>query len=193
MEALRIVVAGGRQELRVPFGLDALGHQLQAQRMRHLRGGLDDDAIVGVVAHAHDERLVELERVHRQVAQVAERRIAGAEIVDGDEHAELVDFLDHAQRARRVEHHRALGDLELERGGEHAGSFEQLAQVRRESGVLQQARGEIHGDAHVHAAIAPGADLRQRAAQRPFGERADQVGGLGDGDESSGLIAPCAG
>ena len=71
--ALRIVVTGHGQELGVPFGLDAFGHELQLERMRHLRGRLDDHAIIGVVAHSHDKRLVELERVHRQVAQVAER------------------------------------------------------------------------------------------------------------------------
>ncbi len=112
--SLRVVEAGRGEELRIPLGFHAFGHQLEAQRMRHLRGGLDDDAVVGVVAHAQDEGPVELERMHRQVAQVSQRGIPGAEIVDGNQHAQLVNFLDHAQRARRVEHHRALGDLQLQ-------------------------------------------------------------------------------
>ena len=50
------------------------GHEL-AHGMSHLRGGLDDDAVVGVVAHAGHEGSVDLERMHRQIAQVTGENI----------------------------------------------------------------------------------------------------------------------
>ena len=62
-----------REELRIPLGLDAFGDELELHGLRHLCRGLDDDSVIGVVAHAHDEGLVELERMHGQVAQIAER------------------------------------------------------------------------------------------------------------------------
>ena len=80
--------------------------------------------------HAADERAGQLQRVHRQLAQVGEVGVAGAEVVDGDPHARARP----AGAARRsgspvVAHHRALGQL-------------QLQQVRRQPG-LGQDRGHV--------------------------------------------------
>ena len=45
-------------------------------------------------------------------------------------------------------------------------SCQQLPQPRGKGGVLQQARGQVHGDAHVHATVAParGSAPARRAA-----------------------------
>ena len=59
-----------------PLRFDAFCDDAQAERMRHLDGRFDDHAVLCPRLEIHDERLVELERVHTQVAQVAERREA---------------------------------------------------------------------------------------------------------------------
>jgi hypothetical protein len=73
--------------------------------MSHLRGGLDDDAVVGV-AHAGHEGSVDLERMHWQIAQVTERGMpvpkSSMEMTTG-----LVDFLDKRAARGRVHHHGA--------------------------------------------------------------------------------------
>jgi hypothetical protein len=101
--------------------------------------------------------------MHGQVAQISQGRIAGAEIVDGDEHTGLRDVLQYAQRTCGILHQRALGDVELERGRRCPRSLEQRAQARRKGHVLQEARREIHRHAHVQTTVPPGSNLRQPA------------------------------
>ena len=61
--------------------------------------GIDDpsEPVVGP-SDRGDERLVDLHLVHRQVAEPGQRRVAGAEVVDGDLHAELVEARHHLDR-----------------------------------------------------------------------------------------------
>jgi hypothetical protein len=56
------------------------------------------DHVVGAGDQAGDERAIDLQLVDRQAAQVAERRVAGAEIVDDDPHAHLVQALEAVHR-----------------------------------------------------------------------------------------------
>ena len=65
-----------------------------------------------VAHHAHHERLVDLELVQRQPAQVGERRIAGAVVVDRQLAAERAQALQVLDRMAGVVEDRALGDLE---------------------------------------------------------------------------------
>ena len=71
--------------------------------------------VVLVAGHAA-RTTVDLQRVDRQAVQVRQRRIAGAEVVDRDPHAEIMQPEEVAPRAARVVHHRGLGQLEREPG-----------------------------------------------------------------------------
>jgi len=53
-----------------------------------------DRRVLRVVLDALDERAVDLDHVHREAPQLAEGREAGAEVVDGDSHPELVQLLE---------------------------------------------------------------------------------------------------
>ena len=66
----------------------AFGHRDDSQvvRERHDRAGDGFGTVVGEVA---DEAPVDLEGVQRQLVQVGQRRVAGAEVVDADVNAEL--------------------------------------------------------------------------------------------------------
>ena len=55
---------------------------------------------------------VDLDHVDREAAQVAERRVAGAEVVDGEAHAERLQVEQRLDRRLDVVHQHALGDLE---------------------------------------------------------------------------------
>ena len=71
--------------------LDAFGDRLQAERVGEAHDGGDDGAVVRVAAsvEAVDEGAVDLQQVDREAPQVAERRVAGAEVVDRELHAEI--------------------------------------------------------------------------------------------------------
>ena len=53
-----------------------------------LQDRVDERRLVRSVGHAGDERAVDLEDVDRELAQVAQRRVAGAEVVDREPDAE---------------------------------------------------------------------------------------------------------
>jgi len=54
---------------------------------RHHR--LHDGPVVGLLVEVLDEAAVDLERLDGQPLQVAQRRVPGAEVVDGQMHAQL--------------------------------------------------------------------------------------------------------
>ena len=67
--------------------LDAFRHHPQAELAGHGDGGARDGGVFGGVADPAHERLVDLQDVDRELLQVGDRRVAGAEVVDGQAHA----------------------------------------------------------------------------------------------------------
>ncbi len=64
----------------------------ELERLAEPDDGASQRRAVGAVADLLDERLVDLEDVDREALQVAERRIAGAEVVDGEPHAQRLEL-----------------------------------------------------------------------------------------------------
>ena len=62
--------------------------RVMPERVRQLDGRAHDGGGPRVLGHRLHERAVELELVDRQLAQVGQRGVAGAEVVDGDPDAE---------------------------------------------------------------------------------------------------------
>ena len=69
--------------------LDAFGHRLQAEVVTEVDDRADDDGVVGVVVHVQHEGLVDLELVDREVLEVGEGGVTGAEVVDGEPDPDL--------------------------------------------------------------------------------------------------------
>src|SRR5580704_255437 len=87
-ESLIDVAAHGAENSKLLFGLDALGHHFQLQAVRqsddasHHGGG----STVGVVEILH-EGAIDLEAVHREIPELAQGRVSGPEVVDGEPHS----------------------------------------------------------------------------------------------------------
>jgi hypothetical protein len=79
------------------------------------------DRAAPAVAQVADELPVDLECVQRERVQVGQRRVAGAEVVEGDQEAEFVQFGESPRGAAQVLDQQALGDLQLEALGRDAG------------------------------------------------------------------------
>ncbi|MNJ75431.1 hypothetical protein D3C77_725300 [compost metagenome] len=54
-------------------GLDALGHGFQSQAVGDAEDGLHDALVAGIVMQIAHERAIDLQAMHGQVLQVAER------------------------------------------------------------------------------------------------------------------------
>src|SRR5919108_334184 len=133
---------------RVPdlLRLDAFGHDREPEVAAEVDRRADDRRVARVVAHVHDERAVDLDRLHGQPLQVGERRVAGAEVVDREPQAHLVQPREHAAHAERVGEDRALRDLELELVGADPVLLQQLCDPVRQLEVEQVGNRQVDGD-----------------------------------------------
>ena len=64
--------------------LHPFGHGLDAEPPRQIDQGLHEGAVVGGARDVLHEGAVDLDDVDAEIAQIAERGVAGAEIVDRD-------------------------------------------------------------------------------------------------------------
>ena len=143
------------------------------------------------------EQAVDLQLVDRQLAQVGEARVAGAEVVDGEAHAELADAAQRLGVVVEVRHQHALGDLELERGA--------VQPVRRQRGRSPSARSaspwrelggrdvdrEPGGCSGSSRCQAPACDSARSRVHSPIARIRPQSSA--SGTKSSGPISPRAG
>src|SRR5215469_11031827 len=111
-EPLHLVAAGEAQKDALLLGLHPLAQHREAERAAERHDRLDDHAAVRRAAERRDELLVDLELVDREAAQIAETRIARAEIVERDLDAERAQLVEPRHRVVRILDQHALGDLE---------------------------------------------------------------------------------
>src|ERR1019366_2131899 len=119
--------AGGREEvalresaarsmqLRQLFGvLDALGDDADGELARGGRDRDQDRAVaMGVLAvERADEGSIELDHVDRELTEVSQRRVAGAEVVEGDAHAQRAQLRKAGRGADRLGQDGGLRDPE---------------------------------------------------------------------------------
>ena len=83
-KTLHHIAAGGFQEIALLYGFDTLGGNAQPHGMAKRQHCRDDGDGIDIMAQVLDEAAVDLDRVDREAMQVAEARIARAEIVEGD-------------------------------------------------------------------------------------------------------------
>ena len=149
-------------------GLDALGHQIAIERPGQADNAIHDGQVLGVAEHRLDEHLVDLERVHRQAAEIGERRVAGAEIVEGDADAGFPAAPEYRHDRVHVVDRGGFQDLDFERAGlqfrarrQQRGQF--LDEVRRQ----QVAGGDVEAQRLGQSLGAPGGQLAQALGEDP--------------------------
>ena len=144
--------------------LDALGRGLDAERMGELGDRMDDRARAVAGQQVVDEAAVDLELVEREALQIAERRIAGAEIVERDADAERAQRVEQLQRRFAALEEDRFGDLDLEpvRGEAAVGERAQDRLVQRAAVELD--RRDVDRDADM---LGPVRRLRRRLRGSP--------------------------
>ncbi len=120
-----------RDEGLLRLSLHAPGNHRQTVDDRHLHNGLQQGALLLIRQNPLGQRAVDLDDVHRQVGQVVQAAVPHAEVVQRDMDARLPQPL---QRLRRVVDgldENALGDLQGDPVGGHAGRADQVQQMLR--------------------------------------------------------------
>ena len=104
-----------RHQLGLRRGLDPFGRRLDPQSFRQREDRIDDrQALALSVGRAADEQLVDLDLVETGARQIAETRIALAEIVEHQPHAERLKARRRCQSRRIDAHEHAFGHFQLE-------------------------------------------------------------------------------
>src|SRR6202044_2753108 len=130
VEALSFRALPGLQELQLIPGLYPLGDHAHVQAPAHIDDGADDAGVVRIAGYVADERLVDLQRIDRKPLHVAQARIARAEIVERNAHAESLQGAQDLGSRFPVLHHEGLGELELEKARLEPVLLEDLLHVR---------------------------------------------------------------
>src|SRR3546814_1212274 len=97
-------------------GLHALADGHQTEGLAQSQHGTHDLGVAGRLGQAVNEAAVDLHDVDRAALQVRQRRVASAEVVDGQSHARFVQVADGAEGDADRRDDARLGDLEGEVG-----------------------------------------------------------------------------
>src|SRR5262249_32303319 len=112
--ALHLVTAERREIALLVDRLDTLRRRGHAERAGDADHRLYDDDVLVAFAQIRDERAIDLDLVERKAAQVAQRRVAGAEVVERNADTERLELVQDRQRVLAILHEDPLGDFELE-------------------------------------------------------------------------------
>src|SRR6185503_9226026 len=100
----------------------------------------------GVVRHTHEvahESAVDLEGVYRKVLEVAQGRVAGAEIVDGEVDPHRAQPMQRRYRLVLPLHQYAFRELQAETSGVESRRLERVAHGHRQRALADLPAGEI--------------------------------------------------
>ena len=94
-------------------------------------------------AEVGDEAAVDLDLVERKALQIAQRGIAGAEIVERDPYPDGAKLMQDGKRRVVVADQDRLGDLELEPARRQAGGRERCDDLQRQRAALELDRRDV--------------------------------------------------
>ena len=118
---------------------------------------------------------------------MSEGGVAGAEVIDRDLHAELLDLGEPAGGLLDVAHQRRLGDLDRQRRGVQAAVGERVFDVGRDLIGVELAPGDVDGHADRIPGRSPRGALSAGLLQDPPADLRDQPRLLEQRDEVVGL------
>ena len=156
--------------------------------MRELGDRADDRARSFAGHQALDEAAVDLQFVEREALQIAQRRIAGAEIVEGDADAERAQRMEQLQRRFAAFEEDRFGDLDLEPVGSEAAVGERAAGWFRCSAPRWNCTGETLTATRTCSGQPAACAQASRTTQAPIGTMSPVSSAIGM--KSAGEILP---
>jgi transcriptional regulator with XRE-family HTH domain len=142
-------VAGrsGLEVIELAAQLDALGHGLDAERLAQRDDRVRERGFLGSFADILDEHTVDLDDIDREPSKVAQRGVAGPEVVERQPHPEQLELAEQVDGGVRVLHQRGLRDLQHEATRVDPCRIRPPADIGEERLALELPRGDV--DTHA--------------------------------------------
>ena len=121
-----------------------------------------------------------------QVLEVVEGAVAGAEVVEGELHAERAQRLGEAAGRLDVGHGGGLGDLDGEAARVDAPLAQGALEGQRDRRVADRVGGQVHRQAHRGVDLDQPAEQLDAVPHDPVVDGGGEPGPLGDPDERAG-------
>src|ERR1700686_2157177 len=141
--ALPLFASHADQEIGGRAVLDPFGAHRQAELPAQSHGRADDGRIAGIGEQFEHEGAVDLQSIERKFLQIAQARIAGAEIIEHDADAERPYSSEGVEHALLVQQQNILGHLEFEQRRRQARGLQYLRNRGCKVGRLELRGGEI--------------------------------------------------
>ncbi len=149
--------------------------------------GLGNHAVVVVDQRVSDERLVDFQTVDGELAQIAQRRIARTEVIDGQLDAQLVQLVQNIDGNVHVFHEHAFGHFQLQPFGVKAAFFQCGGGQRDDVRAVELHARNVDGDAERRQAfILPLFVDFAGGFHDPLANRHDKAGLFGNRNEIRG-------
>src|SRR5579862_1334499 len=183
-ESLDDIAAELGQQLPLPFGLDALGHDSQRQALPDAYYRRHDGASRGTALDIAHEAPVDLQFANWQMRETVQARITRSEIVERQPGSEFADRAHRLDRNRMLVQEYAFGDLEHQNFRRQGKLHQNFGDDGSKTRVLEIDRREIDRHAgNVEASVSPLRHLPAGLADRPQSDLLDQPAFLGERNE----------
>ena len=138
--------------------LDAFTDYSHTHRVGHGYQGLYNFLIIFIGAYILDKTAINFQAIDRQGLQVTQRRIAGAEIIDGNRDAARMQPLQRLDRLLHIFHEDGFGNFDLEHARRYFVFFQVLQDFCNDIRLNQLHAGDIDRNlAIMNTSIEPAA------------------------------------
>src|SRR6516165_5020948 len=134
---LHLGAAEPAQQLALRLGLDAFGRRRHVERGGNVHHGLHDRRGTVGFGNVADKAAVDLDLVEREALQIAERGIAGAEIVERDAYPDRTQLMQDRKGGLIVADQNRFGDLDLQSVRLQGGGGQCCRDPQRQRGAFQ--------------------------------------------------------
>src|ERR1700722_9870309 len=171
-------------ELRVLRSLfDAFGQGLESESLSQLDQGANQSSGLRRVSHGRDEGTVDLESVDRELLEISQRRVAGAEIVDGNPDAYSLESGQTRHDGGNILHDGGLGDLNDQRSRLEARRLQRARYILDQLISVELARRDVYRDVELESEVVPACALATCLFDDPSAHVNDHAGVFENGDK----------
>ncbi|MDT4821239.1 hypothetical protein FQZ97_544090 [compost metagenome] len=182
--ALHLVAAGCAQEAQLPNILHPLGDDPDAEVVADGDHRAHQGGAIGFGDHIVDEAAVDLQLAEGEALEVADRRIAGTEIVDGEADALCLERAHFHQGVVGIGHQDVFGQLDLDPVRRDTVDLQQTQHALDEIALGEADGGEVHRHPQpLVEHVAPDAELAADHLEHIEVDGDDPAGFLGQGNE----------